>query len=119
MSANKIVNLVEKLRQDTIDYDQGYTQNYFSVTRRLKQAADCIESLQTEVDGMRSNWYKCAENYQQKCRDIAELEVELEKNNGCFWCSGDVPLNNVKINGVAVNISCCPMCGKQLEVEHI
>lgn len=49
MNANEIVNLVEELRQDAIDYDQGYAQNYFPVTRRSKQAADCIESLQALV----------------------------------------------------------------------
>jgi hypothetical protein len=49
---------------------------------------------------------------------LEALREQAERNKGCFWCSGDVLLDNVKINGVAVNISCCPMCGKRLEVER-
>lgn len=48
---------------------------------------------------------------------LTALCEKVERNRGCFWCSGDVLLDNVKINGVAVNISCCPMCGKRLGVE--
>ena len=55
--------------------DHAWKDDYYEI------AADCIESLQAEIDGMRSNWYKCADNYQQKCRDIAELESKLAKQN--------------------------------------
>jgi hypothetical protein len=47
----------------------------------MQQAADLIESLQMqliqkteEAESIRSNWYECGKNYQQKCRDIADLE---------------------------------------------
>lgn len=48
---------------------------------------------------------------------LAALREQAERSKGCFWCSGDIPLN-IKINGAAVHISCCPMCGRRLDAEH-
>ena len=47
---------------------------------------------------------------------IEALREKAERENGCFWCL-DVSLNDVRINEVRVNINCCPMCGRRLEVE--
>lgn len=45
------------------------------------------------------------------------LREKAEREKGCFWCL-DVSLNDVRINEVRVNINCCPMCGRRLEVEQ-
>ena len=48
---------------------------------------------------------------------LAALREQAEREKGCFWCL-DVSLNDVRINEVRVNINCCPMCGRRLEVQH-
>ncbi|WP_312281576.1 hypothetical protein [Oscillibacter sp.] len=66
-------------QQSRIAELEGIT--FWAQNRYLKeQLADLeAELLQktNEADGMRSNWYKSAESYQQKCRDMAELEAQL------------------------------------------
>lgn len=44
---------------------------------KIKQLEQELAEKTNEVESMRSNWYKCSKNYQQKCRDIAELEIKL------------------------------------------
>lgn len=48
---------------------------------------------------------------------VDALREQAEREKGCFWCL-DVSLNDVRINEVRVNINCCPMCGRRLEVEQ-
>lgn len=51
-----------------------------SLQARITELEDHLAQKTNEADGMRSNWSKCAENYQQKCRDIAELENQLAES---------------------------------------
>lgn len=45
---------------------------------------------------------------------LAALKEQQEREKGCFWCMSGISLSDVKINGAAVYISCCPMCGRKL-----
>lgn len=49
MNADEMQELIDHLRQDAFDWDEQYTQNFFAVTHRSKQAADLIESLQGQL----------------------------------------------------------------------
>lgn len=80
----------------------------------IPELCDTLVRVLNDAEGMRSNWYKSAENYQQKCRDITELEAELEKSSGCVWCKDD---SKVFHDGQHFHMF-CSYCGKKLEVNH-
>ncbi|MPM00572.1 hypothetical protein SDC9_46799 [bioreactor metagenome] len=87
MNASEIIKDLRSLLPPQVDYAElvcaeGFFHGQHYVWTEpepyiISAAADYIESLQTEVEGMRSNWYKCASNYQQKCKDVAELESKI------------------------------------------
>lgn len=79
-NADEIVRLIDELRQDAYDYDQGHTQNFFAVTRRSRESADLIESLQAQL----GEYEACAARYGIDARTmltLAKSQIETAKDN--------------------------------------
>lgn len=69
-----------------------------------------IKSLENIVE-----YWSCKPTEQQAAElAITALREKQAREKGCFWCMSGTVLSDVKINGAAVYISCCPMCGRKL-----
>ncbi len=60
-------------------YDAQYAKLVCFSVDHLSEICDELGKMKAEDDKWRENYKQAAENYQQKCRDIAEIEMEMLK----------------------------------------
>lgn len=96
----------------------------------MKQAADLIESLTAQLEEWQNQHRQAALNYQQKCRDVVELEAQLaasqqetrafeaatrrhynDMTSQCFICYSCIN-HNARLNWDRKSEYACSGCGK-------
>jgi hypothetical protein len=82
--------------------------------KEIERAINLISECEIDYSGI----YDCELNERVTEVILNALREKLERSKGCFWCSGDIPLDDVKINDMKVTIGYCPMCGRRLEAQH-
>ena len=90
---------------------------WMSVKDRLPEREKGLERLRRQTDN-ECDSCACEIANERDCLREALREKQEQENRRCEYCDDNFKFWQAEISGSLPNVNFCPMCGKQLEVEH-